>query len=240
MKHFGIFISDLESERFMSATNDQITTWLFLHAFCSKQTNGGIITGAATLQDRFWSRHGISYALVMTPSPLWSWNDDALTVEPYDIDGESLYLKKVKGGKDGAYRRWKETVNRSPNGSPYRPNLTLPNQTLPNPTDFALNGASSDSPLKISWNSEIGFSGITEKDRAEWKEAFPAVNIDQQLAAASLWLKNNPSKRKKLIGKFITGWFMRHQERGGDISSNKQSPQAPKGYATTGGRTYKP
>jgi hypothetical protein len=126
----------------------------------------------------------------------------------------------------------KTTTQQQPRNEPTTTNHT---DTQSTQTPFALNGASSTSPLKISWSLESGFSGITEKDRAEWKAAFPAVNLDQQLAAASLWLKNNPAKRKKLVGKFITGWLSRKQERGGDIPSNP----APAGTIITGGRAFK-
>jgi hypothetical protein len=105
-------------------------------------------------------------------------------------------------------------------------------------TSLALNGAGSDSPLKISWSVECGFTGITEKDMGEWAEAFPAVDIKRQLAAASRWLKDNPKKRKQLVGRFITGWLSRQQERGGDIPSNPIS-SAPPGTIIAGGRAMR-
>ena len=134
MKFFGVHIEDLESEKFLSASNDQIAAWLFLHALCSKQMNGGTIPSASTLPERFWSRHGVSVDIIIKSSPLWVWNGDDLTVEPYDIDGENLVARKVKGGKDGAAKRWKGTENRSPNRSPNRPYPTQPNPTQPDPT----------------------------------------------------------------------------------------------------------
>jgi hypothetical protein len=138
MKFFGVHIEDLESERFLSASNDQIATWLLLHALCSKQMNGGTIPEASTLPERFWSRHGVSADIVVNPSPLWSWSDDELTVEPYDIDGETLYLKKSNGGKDGAAKRWKGRENGTPNGTPngsrHAPDQTRPDQTRPDQT----------------------------------------------------------------------------------------------------------
>ena len=140
MKFFGVHIEDLESDRFLSASNDQIATWLFLHTLCSKQMNGGTIPEASSLSERFWNHHGISAGIIIKSSPLWSWSGDELTVEPYDIDGETLYLKKSKGGKAGAAKRWKGSENRSPNRSPKgsadayyqtRPEITRPDQTRP-------------------------------------------------------------------------------------------------------------
>ena len=109
-------------------------------------------------------------------------------------------------------------------------------------TPFALDGTNSGPPQKIAWSVEGGFSGITEKDHQEWKAAFPAVNIPQQLAAASRWLKDNPSKRKKQIGRFLTNWISRNQERGGSMPSNPPSSSTPipDGAAVgAGGRIFK-
>jgi len=131
MKHFGIFITDLESERFLTASNDQIATWLFLHAFCSRQTNGGTIQGAADLPERFWSRHGITANILPKASPLWSWNESDLSIHPYDIGGEELYLKKSAGGKIGNQKRWNGSDNRTPNRTPNPPDQTRPDLTLP-------------------------------------------------------------------------------------------------------------
>lgn len=135
MKFFGVHIEDLESEKFLSASNDQIATWLFLHALCSKQCNGGVIPDSAAHPERFWSRHGISKAMIGAPSPLWSWDDGGnLTVSPYDIDGQSLYEKKVKGGQDGSAKRWGgRTPNGTPNGTPDAYYITQPDITQPDP-----------------------------------------------------------------------------------------------------------
>jgi hypothetical protein len=100
--------------------------------------NGGIIKDAASLPERFWSRHGITANILPKSSPLWTWIDSDLSVEPYDIDGESLYLKKSNGGKIGNEKRWKSidkrTDNRSPNRSPNPPDQTRPDQTSPDQT----------------------------------------------------------------------------------------------------------
>jgi hypothetical protein len=66
------------------------------------------------------------------------------------------------------------------------------------------------------------------------------VNIPQQIAAASVWLKQHPEKRKSKHGQFLTNWFSRNQERGGSMPSNPPGPsqQVPAGAAVVNGRTY--
>jgi len=72
--------------------------------------------------------------------------------------------------------------------------------------------------FKIDWTAEGGFSGITAADRDGWTLAYPAVNIDRQLAAMTEWLKSNPLKaRKSNWRRFVTTWLSKQQDRGGDV-----------------------
>jgi hypothetical protein len=74
----------------------------------------------------------------------------------------------------------------------------------------------------IAWSMTDGWSGISDKDYQDWKEAYPACDIPRHLASANQWLLSNPSKaHKKQWRRFITGWLSRSQERGGDVASNK-------------------
>lgn len=59
---------------------------------------------------------------------------------------------------------------------------------------------------------------IREQDIAEWQDAFPNVDVVQQLKAMKLWLKDNPKKRKTKTGirRFVTNWLDREQNRGGN------------------------
>jgi hypothetical protein len=72
-------------------------------------------------------------------------------------------------------------------------------------------------PVPISYSYETQeFSGITGKDMEVWIEAYPAVDIQGNVSRAGVWLQSNPSKKKKNIRKFLTSWFARTQESGGD------------------------
>jgi hypothetical protein len=56
---------------------------------------------------------------------------------------------------------------------------------------------------------------ILERDREDFKRAFPAVDLDREAAQALTWLKNNPQNRKKEIGRFLNNWLSREQEKAG-------------------------
>jgi len=68
----------------------------------------------------------------------------------------------------------------------------------------------------ISFDYDAGkLLGVTDTDRTEWSSAFPAVAVDNELLRAEQWLKDNPTKRKKHVRRFLTNWLARCQERGG-------------------------
>lgn len=65
-------------------------------------------------------------------------------------------------------------------------------------------------------------TGLTDEDFEKWAEAFPAVNIGQEVKSAEQWLSDNPTKRKKAVRRFLTNWLRRQQERGGNKGRSQQ------------------
>jgi len=54
-----------------------------------------------------------------------------------------------------------------------------------------------------------------------WGIAYPACDINRELAAMLEWIKSNPQKgKKKNYRRFIVNWLARSQERGGGMKSN--------------------
>lgn len=83
---------------------------------------------------------------------------------------------------------------------------------------------------EIGWDVSFGFRGVTAELRGQWAKAYPACDIDQQLARMDQWLKFNPERAvKKNWGRFITNWLTKSQERGGDIQTprNGRGPRTP-------------
>ena len=72
---------------------------------------------------------------------------------------------------------------------------------------------------RIKFNYETStLEGVKECDIQEWKKAYPAVDIKQEILKAKQWLIDNPAKRKKNVSRFITNWLSRKQERGGTVT----------------------
>lgn len=73
---------------------------------------------------------------------------------------------------------------------------------------------------EITWSPDAGWIGITPKDRERWSVAYPACDLDRQLAAMGEWLMANPRRATKTNWRqFVTGWLGREQNRGGDVRS---------------------
>lgn len=58
---------------------------------------------------------------------------------------------------------------------------------------------------------------VYEKEIKNWEELYPAVDVRQQLRSMKGWLLANPAKRKtkRGINRFINGWLVKRQDRGG-------------------------
>ena len=65
---------------------------------------------------------------------------------------------------------------------------------------------------------------VEEKDMARWAEAYPAVDIRQELLRMRSWFDANPRRRRTrgTVGRFIVAWLAKEQDRGG------RSPYAQK------------
>ncbi len=75
---------------------------------------------------------------------------------------------------------------------------------------------------RVKWNPDDGWSGITDSDRTQWLDAFPACDVEKQISRMDLWLRSNPAKAKKSnFYRFIVNWLQRQQNQGGDVASNK-------------------
>lgn len=237
MNYLNIHTDTLKSEEFIGAEPIERATWIALLGWCASQENGGVIWDCHLWGDRKWmSLCGVTSEEVKIASKLYRFEEGNLVVTFYPIDAEELVKSKREAGKKG--------------GRPKKANAPKPletkeeNHMVNHPENHMVkqNGTMSETKGKemegnekkrkviaetqaIAWSSSDGWTGITQNDYDEWRKAYPACDVTQQLARMTEWLKSNPSKaHKKLWRKFLTSWLSRSQERGGDIPSNR--PQA--------------
>ena len=85
------------------------------------------------------------------------------------------------------------------------------------PNDFSNEKSNSEQTHKINFNfKSLTWENITEKDIVIWEEAYPAVDIKQELLKIKAWLVSNPEKKKKNYKRFINNWLIKVQDKGGN------------------------
>ncbi len=110
--------------------------------------------------------------------------------------------------------------------------ISIPIPRILNPTGSAPSDAGASAPERkkaatIDFDGEA-WIGITDKDREAWAKAYPACDLDRQIAAAAEWAKANPRKAKKNWRRFLANWLDRAQQKGGDVASarpNRETQQ---------------
>lgn len=154
-----------------------------------------------------------------------------------------LKRKRATAGKVGNQARWGDRGcddfaiangsqtdrNAIANGShpPSPPPSPSPLVSSPVGEDFlpAAPVATSDPPKRrkrsqppdaVRWDAAAGWQNISDADRQEWREAFPACDLDQELAKATSWLRANPDRaRRSNWRRFLVSWLTRSQDKGG-------------------------
>lgn len=88
------------------------------------------------------------------------------------------------------------------------------------------NSSEPETPALIQFDcSKEEIFKIHQKDIDLWQSAYPAVDLQLELNKIKVWLLANPTKIKTKRGmpKFITNWFGRTQDKGGNRNENTTS-----------------
>jgi len=97
----------------------------------------------------------------------------------------------------------------------FNPLILLPSSSAAPSTPQRRRCSKPADPLR--WSAESGWEGITDADRAEWSQAYPAADLPVELAKANQWLKANPKKARKSNWRrwLTTVWLSKCQDNGG-------------------------
>ncbi len=161
--------------------------------------------------------HDIRTVLVDLFQP--GWRHARIDAELAEADRK--YQARANAGKLGGVAKRKGLKQSSSNAKAM---LYQPQPQSSTKTEEAKASSSSSEPEKTPAPIAViglptvseGDVPIFETDVAEWKTAFPGVDVRQQLSAMRSWLFANPTKRKTKRGmrKFIVSWLDRRQNTG--------------------------
>ena len=114
----------------------------------------------------------------------------------------------------------KNNINNSSINNNNKKNIVCPEleKLPPDPSGIQL-------PLVDKTEYDVPLSKIDS-----WKEAYPAVDIQQELRKMIVWLNANPQRKKtrKGIDRFINTWLSREQDKGGMYRSGSRQQEAVK------------
>jgi T5orf172 domain len=80
---------------------------------------------------------------------------------------------------------------------------------------------------KISFDaSSRDFTGITHQTFEVWTRAYPAINLNVEMAKAAAWLHANPKNRKSNYAKFLSNWFSRAQDKAPRVGGSSNEPRS--------------
>jgi len=145
-----------------------------------------------------------------------------------DEDGTAIVFpeRKAKPGNP-AHEPGNPTLEpgNPPASCAFNPLILLPSSSSAPSTPQRRRCSKPADPLR--WSAESGWEGITDADRAEWSQAYPAADLPVELAKATQWLKANPKKaRKSNWRKWVTTvWLSKCQDRGGTHREAARRPE---------------
>ena len=64
---------------------------------------------------------------------------------------------------------------------------------------------------------------VTEGQISKWQDAYPAIDVKQQVKAAHSWLDANKQNQKKDIKRFLNNWLSRNQDRARPLNGSVQN-----------------
>lgn len=62
---------------------------------------------------------------------------------------------------------------------------------------------------------------------AQWREAFPACDVEREVKAAFAWMSADRRRKKILLGRFLVNWLSRSQDRQGAAASRNGHRSPP-------------
>jgi len=131
-------------------------------------------------------------------------------------------VREFKARQDNKLRQQRHRKNTTCNADVTPPSSSSSSSSSSKTNISPLADPPKKSKIKFSFDART-WAGITDAKLAQWTEAFPAVDVAMELKRAALWVLDNPSKRKKQWGRFLTNWLGRTQEKGGNRGRSDQT-----------------
>jgi hypothetical protein len=86
------------------------------------------------------------------------------------------------------------------------------------PTDVRLGkgkgkGLGASNANDVRFDAASGTWSVPDLLQGQWEKAYPAVDLQTELAKAGAWLLANPKNQKSNYARFLTNWLVRSQDK---------------------------
>lgn len=132
------------------------------------------------------------------------------------IDHEMNKARKLQNslkerGKSGAAARWAKdaTANATANAQAMRADAPS-HSPLPTTTTKSTTSAPS---AKIALDAEGIWRNVSQDQLKLWHNAYPAINVPEELHRAAAWIVANPKNKKSNYARFLANWLSRSQDK---------------------------
>ncbi len=141
------------------------------------------------------------------------------------------FRKKSEKAKDSANARWNnanamrphyERIANAPVFDANQEPGTSNQEPIDQKTCADPQAASPPKQSKSTFDYSTGlFNGLSAEMLAAWREAYPAIDVRQEIAKAKAWLLANPKNRKSNIERFLTNWLTKAQDNAPRINDGQ-------------------
>ena len=154
--------------------------------------------------------------------PFFTITDGKLTHPRIDREIQDARTKKlgaVRKAEAAAKARWDKENTSSIASSNSRGMLG----DCPSPSPSQVNPKPSVSHEKIVFDGS-SFQNVNGQLEG-WKKAYPAVNVENELLKAAVWLIANPKNKKSNYARFLTNWISKAQDSAPRVQSASVIPK---------------
>lgn len=145
--------------------------------------------------------------------------DGNLTINNRDRNGYVTGKKRINNVKAS-----NNVKNNTSNGASEVDSRHLPVSNALNPDILnpeSLNPESSCANAKqVRFDAASANFDVPSQIREGWMKAYPAVQIDTELAKAAVWVVANPKNKKSNYARFLANWFTKAQDKAPAMGGN--------------------
>lgn len=198
------FVGDIDLELISFSQDVTLETLQALHALLV--TKGKIIDGYLSA----WEKRQKHHVTKSSNERVKKWRQKTKEKQTDNDDDKNVTRYNNKNNGDVTQCNTETSLDLDTDKSSLEVDLFHKSPSAGNPKN-KLKKINSKNKIIFDWEAKIFLN--TEPYREMWQKAYPAVDLDAELAKAAVWQDANPKNRKSNYEKFFNNWLSKAQDR---------------------------